>query len=262
MWWCHGCGRGGDVFEFVLTTGHAESFIDAVEFVESLSGNLPPRRERPKFSRPPEDPERLVRVRSEHGLAECNAYLERRGLARLDDVMHGGFEFRVKGDEYVLRVLTVDDDEKTWWQDRVISEAGSRWRSPAGHPLQLFVWTPSYFVRRKVRSEVHRSGFENRTVSVAPDPLPLRLVVEGGTDFLTAVAAQADLPLERRFAVLGLPGTASVSLLDGLSNLALMFDNDDAGRVRQGTGRRRPSPVGASSAWRCQRLVVVDRPLR
>lgn len=265
LWSCGDCHASGDVYSYIVEAGHAENFREAVEVLRDLVDSRPSSARRSRPSRvarrlPPEDPARLVPVRSAEGLAAGHAYLRSRGWEAIDSL--GRRRWALLADPAGAMWLRVFcDDERVWWQDRAVDGQQRadgtpwRWRSPAGRRTELFEWEPNYVerVERYTREHDHRGGRARRVKLVSeidrtPDPLPPALVVEGASDFVTAVCAQAGLGWAERFPVVAIPGTASTGLLGTSHEFVVMLDNDPAGeRARTAIDEDRAAE-GAPSA--------------
>lgn len=259
-WWCHACDIGGDLFDFVTVRGLADDFAGAMEVVASVVDGAPHSpgvhaRPVPRYhDKHQEDPERLGRVRTAEGIEECEQYCASRGWDLLDLLGRHRWAYMYGDGGYWLRIYS--DEWRTWWQDRALDGQTNsdgtpwRWRSPAGRVSQLFVWEPTYIerVKRIEKGEHPRHGPWRRKVTDeidhTPAVPPLVLVVEGASDFVTAVVAQSWLDIGQRFHVVALPGVSNYRLLDFRSDWAVLLDNDEAGdQARQNIDADQEMPV-------------------
>ena len=261
-WKCGGCGLGGDLFDYVIYAGEAEDFAAAADVVADVIEGMPLSSTRQQGiprnrERHPEDPDRLRPVRSPEGIKECAQYCADRGWGEwdykrqrlsFDPLPASRWAFLRDDSGFWLRVYA--DDERSWWQDRALSgqcrpdgEAW-RWRSPYDRDTCLFVWEPDYIERRTwvERSSIYGNFRRSKEIDHTPVVPPLTLVVEGASDFVTAVTAQRCLALGERFSVLGLPGAGMSDRLEIRDDWAVLLDNDEAGeRARERLDAEQPT---------------------
>lgn len=241
LWKCHGCGAAGTAIDYVLRAGGAESYAEALEVLQELAISPAAALGHHAVSRyrtTPEDPDRCSPVRDAALRSTCEQWCAaRQWYPGLETLLRGQWSFVQDWRGLWLR-LHADADRSGWWQDRAIGGQCKpdgepwRWRFPAGRSPELTVWEPSYVesVRREVRDQKRLTRYRVReeldhTPAVPPRPL----VVEGGSDLITTVAAQEYLPIARRFVVVALPGAGRSDLLADRDDWTVLVDNDDAG---------------------------------
>jgi hypothetical protein len=229
-WWCHSCHEGGTAIDFVLLAGFAENYHEALDVLRDQEPSRAPRER--TATRPPEDPNRRRPVRA--GWRECERWANGRGwkpavLSQQLGADRWGFVWDTASGEFFMRVFT--DDDRVSWQDRAIpGEDGARWRSAAGRRQLLYVWEPP-----AAEQDHAQRLLADKRQGAAWGPLwnpPRPLVVEGASDFLTAVVAQHVVgPWRSPFTVVGLPGAGRTALMTQRDDWVVLLDNDDAGRA-------------------------------
>jgi hypothetical protein len=220
---CHGCDIGGTAIDYLIEADEVETVGEALAWLADFEPSSRAQRARrsTKPAYPPEDPHRRPAARRD-AVKDFKAYFARRGWD-VEVLTHAlGERMRWVEDtdsgERLVQVFT--DDALNSWQTKSIT-AGGPWRSAAGRKQKLFTFEPPFNWPPSAR--------ELEVFGLPPSPRPL--IVEGASDFLTAITAQGNRGGITAYEVVALPGAGRTRLLDDRDDWCAILDNDPAGRA-------------------------------